>query len=179
MRTGIAVAVAVVALVAAVIFEAPASLLDARLASISQGRVRIANAAGTLWHGSGDLVLSGRPHQGVAWQIDPWPLLHGELRGSLKDAASSRPIASFDAGGDHLELRGVDFALPMEALLKRSARRRSSPPPEARSRCTPNGSRAAPMRSTRSCRCSGRTPVFRGSAPIASLLATCARSSRA
>jgi|SRR5215470_2584421 len=118
MRTGIAVAVAVVALVAAVIFEAPASLLDARLASISQGRVRIANAAGTLWHGSGDLVLSGRPHQGVAWQIDPWPLLHGELRGSLKDAASSRPIASFDAGGDHLELRGVDFALPMEALLK-------------------------------------------------------------
>src|SRR5215468_2038928 len=103
MRTGIAVAVAIVALAAALIFEAPASLLDARLASISQGRVRIANAAGTLWRGSGDLVLSGGAHQGVAWQIDAWPLLRGELRGSFRDAASSRPIASLDAGGDHLE----------------------------------------------------------------------------
>jgi len=118
MRTGIAVAVAVVALAAALIFEAPASLLDARLAAISQGRVRIANATGTLWRGSGDLVLSGGTRQAVAWQIDAWPLLRGELRGSFTDAASSQSVASFDAGGDHIELRGVDLALPMEALLR-------------------------------------------------------------
>jgi len=119
MRTGIAVAVAVVALAAALIFEAPASLLDARLAAISDGRVRITNAEGTLWHGSGDLVLSAAgTRRPVGWRIDAWPLLRGELRGSFTDAASSQSVASFDAGGDHIELRGVDLALPMEALLK-------------------------------------------------------------
>src|SRR5215831_5470916 len=107
MRTGIAVAVALVALAAALIFEAPASLLDARLAAISQGRVRIANAEGTLWRGSGDLVLSAsgvrRP---VSWQIDRWPLLRGELRGSFTDPTGSQTIGGFDAGGNRFELHG-------------------------------------------------------------------------
>ena len=119
MRTGIAVAVAIIALAAALIFLAPASLLDARLYAISDGRVRITNTEGTLWRGSGDLVLSAAgTRRPVAWRIDAWPLLRGELRGSFTDAASSQSVASFDAGGDHLELRGVDLALPMEALLK-------------------------------------------------------------
>ena len=119
MRTGIAVVVAVIALAAALIFLAPASLLDARLAAISEGRVRIANAEGTLWRGAGDLVLpTAGTRRSVGWRIEAWPLLRGELRGSFTDAASAQPIASFDAGGDRFELRGVDFALPMEALLR-------------------------------------------------------------
>lgn len=118
MRTGVAVAVAVVAFAAALILEAPASLLDARLAAISDGRVRIAHADGTLWRGSGDLVLpAGGARQPVTWRIEAWPMLRGELRGSFTGAESQR-IATFDAGGDHIELRGVDLALPIEALLK-------------------------------------------------------------
>jgi hypothetical protein len=118
MRTGIAVAVAVVAFAAALILEAPASLLDGRLAAISDGRVRIAHAGGTLWRGSGDLVLpAGGARQAVTWRIEAWPLLRGELRGSFTGADSQR-IASFDAGGDKLELRDVELALPMEALLR-------------------------------------------------------------
>jgi hypothetical protein len=98
MRTAIAVAIAVVAFAAALLLEAPASLLDARLASISDGRVRIAHAAGTLWRGSGDLVLAaGGPQRPVAWRIEAWPLLRGELRGSFTGADSQR-IATFDAG---------------------------------------------------------------------------------
>jgi general secretion pathway protein N len=119
MRTGIAVAVALVALAAALIFEAPASLLDARLAAISQGRVRIADAEGTLWRGSGELVLSAsgirRP---VSWQIDGWPLLRGELRGSFTDPTGAQSIGGFDAGGDRFELHGIDLGLPMDALLR-------------------------------------------------------------
>jgi hypothetical protein len=118
MRTGIAVAVAAVAFAAALILEAPASLLDARLTSISDGRVRIAHADGTLWRGSGELVLpAGGARQPVAWRIEAWPLLRGELRGSFTSADSQR-IATFDAGGDTLELRNVELALPMEALLR-------------------------------------------------------------
>jgi hypothetical protein len=119
MRTAIAVAIAVVALAAALMFEAPASLLDARLASISDGRVRIAHAAGTLWRGSGDLVLAaGGAQRPVEWRIEAWPLLRGELRGSFTGGADSQRIATFDASGDKLELRGIELALPMEALLR-------------------------------------------------------------
>jgi general secretion pathway protein N len=104
---------------AALILLAPASLLDARLASISEGRVRIANATGTLWHGSGDLVLAaGGAQRPVAWSIDAWPLLRGELRGSFTGGADSQRIGTFDASGNKLELRGIELAVPMETLLR-------------------------------------------------------------
>ena len=118
MRTAIAVAIAIVAFAAALIFLAPASLLDARLASISDGRVRIAHAAGTLWRGSGDLVLADGTQRPVSWSIEAWPLLRGELRGSFTGSADSQRIGTFDASGDKLELHGIELAVPMEALLR-------------------------------------------------------------
>ena len=119
MRIALAVVVAVIAVAVALLFLAPASLLDARLASISGGRVRIANAEGTLWRGSGDLVLpAGGARRPVTWSIDPWPLLRGELRGSFTDTADSQRVATFDASGKEFQLHGLDFGLPMAALLR-------------------------------------------------------------
>jgi general secretion pathway protein N len=119
MRAGIAVGFAVLAVVAALIAQAPASLLDARLASLSGGQVRIAQAEGTLWQGSGELTLpAGGVRRSVSWRIEAWPLLRGELRGQLGRDADAQRSASFDARAGRLELRGLELGMPMEALLR-------------------------------------------------------------
>jgi general secretion pathway protein N len=117
MRLWVAVAGGVVLLAAALIVAAPASLLDVRVASISGDRVRIANASGTIWRGSGDLVASGsgmREH--IAWRLEPWALLRGEARGTIMTDVDRG--GSFVVGRDRIELEGLDWAMPMEALLR-------------------------------------------------------------
>ena len=57
---------------------APASLVDARVASISRGTLRIADAQGTLWRGHGVLTPpDGRWRVPVEWTLRPLPLLGG------------------------------------------------------------------------------------------------------
>jgi len=117
MRLWVAVVGGLVLLAAALIVAAPASLLDARLASISGDRVRIAGASGTLWRGSGDLVASGsgvREH--IAWRLAPWALLHGEARGTVTTDVDRG--GSFVFSRNRIELEGLDWAMPMEALLR-------------------------------------------------------------
>ena len=126
----------------------------------------------------GDLVLAaGGAQRPVAWSIDAWPLLRGELRGSFTGGADSQRIGTFDAGGDKLDLRGIELALPMDALLRtlgapsllRERRRRGHAAGRPVS-CT------APTRSTRRLRCCGRTPACPVRVPICgSRWATCAR----
>jgi general secretion pathway protein N len=118
MRTGIAVGAAAVLLVIALAAMAPAALLDARIAALSDGRMRIANAAGTIWNGSGELVLlpagTRRP---LFWRLDAWPLLRGEIRGTIAGAEGA-PGAALTYGRDRFELRGLDLSLPAESLLR-------------------------------------------------------------
>jgi general secretion pathway protein N len=116
----ILVAAAAIALLAiAFAVTAPANLLDGRLSAASQGRLRIADASGTVWNGSGDLVLL--PHgtrRAIAWHIDGWPLLAGELRGNVRTNGAASSPAAFDYAQRTRSLSDLEFSLPMDALLQ-------------------------------------------------------------
>ena len=119
MRSLLVVAAAACLLAAAVAIEAPATLVDRQLDSLTGGRMRVADAAGTIWNGSGALILL--PYAArvpVQWHIDAIPLLRSRLSGTLaRDAAESSP-STFDLGSDDFALRRFAVAFPAEALLR-------------------------------------------------------------
>jgi hypothetical protein len=118
MRPWVAVLCGVALIVAAALALAPASLLDARIAALSGGRARIANASGTLWNGSGELVLQGSERRAIAWHLDPRSLFRGEVRGTFANDGDPNRGAQFVVGRDKLELDGFDLSMPMSALLR-------------------------------------------------------------
>jgi hypothetical protein len=68
----------------ALIATAPATLADAGLQGASDGRLRLAEAQGTLWSGSGQIEIrdpGGRTGvaKSVAWHVVPESLLRGHL----------------------------------------------------------------------------------------------------
>jgi general secretion pathway protein N len=118
MRLALAVVLGAVLLVAALLATAPATLLDARIAALSGGRVRVADAAGTIWSGSGELVLlPARTRQPMRWRLEPWPLLRGEVRAAIGTDTAGAPSATLAFARDHFELRALDLALPVETIL--------------------------------------------------------------
>lgn len=99
---------------------APASLVDHALEQASEGRLRLAEARGTLWSGSGQLELRDRMQRsGVArsidWRVRPAYLLRGQLRCEVGlDLAPKRfPVTLSPAG---LEVADADVNLPAAAL---------------------------------------------------------------
>lgn len=106
-------------LVLALVVRAPATLVDGRLDAFSGGRLRLADTTGTVWDGSGDLRLLPRnAGMRIAWRIDAWPLLWGEVRGALTTDDDASPRASFVVGHGDFTLRKVALALPADALLR-------------------------------------------------------------
>ena len=100
---------ALLAVVAAVAL-APASLVDALLASATTGRVRLADPAGTVWRGSGTLTgESGAWRTPIAWRASPLAALRGGVDVDLM--AQGRVVAN---GG--VEVRDLRVALPAVAL---------------------------------------------------------------
>jgi general secretion pathway protein N len=119
MRAGIALAAGVVLLAIGLVVAAPATLVDSRVAAATNGRLRIADAHGTVWNGSGELVvLPAGMRRSVAWHIDPWPLAFGELQGHVAIDESAAQRADFAYGHRGLTLRRFDLALPMDAVLQ-------------------------------------------------------------
>ncbi len=121
MRSALVVAAAVCLLLAAVAMEAPATLADQRLDGLSGGRLRLADASGTIWNGSGALVLlpSGA-RVPVAWNVDMLPLLRGHVSGDFGRDGSEVPRAAFDVASGDFAIRRFNLALPAEALLRSS-----------------------------------------------------------
>ncbi len=120
---GRTLALALVALLGAVLVGAavvPASFADAALAWATQGRVRLAQAEGTVWNGSARLVLAeGRfvaagadrasddaLIAGVAipgrfdWRIRALPLLVGQLDAQLRFDRVARPVRVHGSWGE-------------------------------------------------------------------------------
>ena len=119
MRPLFVVAVAACLLAAAVAMEAPATLVDRQLDTLTGGRLRVANSSGTLWNGSGALTLL--PYGArvpVAWQIDVLPLLRSRLNGMLTPGAAETAQTSFELSGEDFAVRRLAVALPAEALLR-------------------------------------------------------------
>ena len=68
----------------ALIATAPATLVDAELRRVSEGRLRLGDARGTLWSGSGQIELrdtGGKTgvSRDISWRLVPQSLLHGNL----------------------------------------------------------------------------------------------------
>ncbi len=121
MRSALVVAAAVCLLTAAVAVEAPATLVDRRLDELSGGRLRVANASGKIWNGSGALVvLPNAARVPVVWHLDPLPLLRGHLSGTLSRDSPEVPVAAFDVGSEDFAIHRLNFAFPAEAFLRAS-----------------------------------------------------------
>jgi len=104
----------------ALIATAPATLVDAGLRRASDGRLRLAEAQGTLWSGTGQLEIrdaSGRT--GVAktldWRVVPGSLLRGHLvcEVGLDQAAKRFPVT---ISVSRIELANADISLPAAVL---------------------------------------------------------------
>ena len=102
------------------IVTAPASLIDAGLEQASGGGLRLAEAHGTLWSGTGQIELRDRMRRSgvaksIAWQVLPAYLLRGQLRCEVGlDLAAKRfPVTVSLAG---IEVADADINLPAAAL---------------------------------------------------------------
>jgi general secretion pathway protein N len=111
---------AVVIVVAATLAFAPAALVDARLAAMTAGRLRIADATGSVWRGRGVLADS----QGVArlplrWQSTPIALAGGGLDATITLASTAAPLR-LRLERDRVHLAGLDLTLPAASLAQAS-----------------------------------------------------------
>ena len=105
---------------AALLAFAPATLVDARLESASGGRLRLAQAQGSLWSGSGWIEV--RDAQGkagiaqrLAWRVLPASLLRARLEVELElDRAARRFPVTLSLSGIEIERAGM--RLPAAAL---------------------------------------------------------------
>ena len=113
-------AVGFCAYVLALIATAPATLVDAALQRASHDRLRLAEARGTVWSGSGQIVIrdgGGRTGvaRNVAWRVVPQSLLRGNLvcDVELEQASKRFPVT---ISLSRIELANADISLPAEAL---------------------------------------------------------------
>jgi general secretion pathway protein N len=102
------------------IAAAPATLVDAGLQRASDGRLRLAEAQGTLWSGAGQIEIraaGGRTGvaKSLAWLVLPASLLRGHLvcEVELDQAARRFPVT---ISLSRIELAGADINLPAAVL---------------------------------------------------------------
>ena len=104
----------------ALIAMAPATLLDAGLQRASHGRLRLAEARGTLWSGSGQIeIRDAGGRSGVAkslsWRVVPESLLRAHLVCEVELDQSARRIP-VTLTLSRIELENADISLPATVL---------------------------------------------------------------
>ncbi|MEO8754795.1 MAG: hypothetical protein ABI624_19180, partial [Casimicrobiaceae bacterium] len=110
--TGIAVA-GIVLLLAAIAAFAPATLVDRRLAVASSGKLRLADAAGTVWNGTGMLTdATGAWRVPVGWALSASAIARGTISVALLPVAGVTPSGTLDIGTDAATLRDVVIEIP-------------------------------------------------------------------
>jgi len=99
---------------------APATLIDASLRQASEGRIRLAEAHGTVWSGKGQIeILDTKRRTGVAksvaWRLRPGNLLSGRLR---YDVSLGHADKQFPATltFSRIEVSNADIELPAAVL---------------------------------------------------------------
>jgi general secretion pathway protein N len=122
-------AAGVFAALAVLATQAPASLADVALAGVTQGRVRLAEASGTVWSGRGRIVLADVADPGgeratgpvasvpgvvlpgrFGWTLSPWPLLVGVLDARIDHDSMAQPVLLTGRAG---ELRATPGSLQL------------------------------------------------------------------
>lgn len=104
----------------ALIATAPATLIDAGLQRASHGRLRLAEAHGTLWSGSGQIEIrntGGRTGvaKRLAWRVAPESLLRGHLicEVELDPSAKRFPVT---ISLSRIEIANAEISLPAAVL---------------------------------------------------------------
>jgi general secretion pathway protein N len=105
------------AVLSVVAVQAPAAWADLAIERLTSGRLRLADATGTVWSGRGRLVLAdpGEATTGMAatvpgvvvpgafrWRLSPWPLLVGMLDARIEHESMRQPAV---VTGNAAELR--------------------------------------------------------------------------
>jgi len=109
--------------------QAPASFADVALERVTQGRVRLAEASGTVWSGRGRIVLADIADPGAerrvgavasvpgvvlpgrfGWTLSPWPLLVGVLDARIEHDSMRQPVLLTGRAG---ELRATPGSLQL------------------------------------------------------------------
>ncbi len=118
MRRTLLALVVLVPLAAAVAAFAPATLVGAQVERSSGGRLGFAQIEGTVWRGRGVIAAGADGRVALAWSIDVWPLLRGELRVHLLpyDSRSPLPRGEIIADRSNFAVRDLDIAMPADML---------------------------------------------------------------
>lgn len=118
MRWG-AVAAGLAAYALALLALAPATLLDAGLAQASDGRLRLAQAQGSLWVGSGWIEVRDASGGAIArraqWRVSPASLLRARLVLDVGIGDAGKPFA-VTVTPSRLEVAGASLRLPAAVL---------------------------------------------------------------
>ena len=116
----LAAAVVLFALVGAAF--APASLAGLAIAQATRGAATLAGPEGTIWQGRATLVAGGA-QMPLAWSMDAWPLVLGQLRVRLlpPDGDLSASRGAIVLGRDDIELADAQIVFPA-AMLATQAR---------------------------------------------------------
>jgi general secretion pathway protein N len=117
-RISVAVVWLLVVAIAALLALAPATWVDRRVAAISEGKIRINDAQGTVWRGRGALGDSrGTWRIPVAWRIAPLAFARGALDiefDAPPDGGGPRGRITLANGAT--EFHNVDLRVPAAAL---------------------------------------------------------------
>ena len=118
-RTGACLA-GLLAYVLALVATAPATLADAGLQRVSEGRLRLAEAQGTLWSGAGQFEIrdaGGRTGlaKRLVWRLQPDASLPARITYEIELDSGSRPFA-VTAFWSQIEIEHADISLPAVAL---------------------------------------------------------------
>ncbi len=109
----------------ALLVYAPAAWLAAGVSQASKGQVLLADARGTVWNGSAQLVLTGGANSNDAtalperleWTLRPsWSGLRGNVLPTCCSAQPAQLVASARWGGARLDVRALKLNLPAELL---------------------------------------------------------------
>ncbi|MFO1324807.1 MAG: type II secretion system protein N [Burkholderiales bacterium] len=105
-------------LLAALAAFAPATIVDRSLESRSEGRLRVADAAGTIWNGSGVLTDARNTWRvPLRWTIDARTLVSDTHVAALSPVdGAAAPTGTIGVGRDSVTLRNLAFDLPAQAL---------------------------------------------------------------
>lgn len=104
----------------ALVVTAPATLTDTMLRNVSDGRLRLADAQGSVWSGSGQLLIrdaAGRVGvaRSLSWQLQPAALWRARLVYRIDFGADSRPFP-VTLAWSHVTLTNANIDLPAATL---------------------------------------------------------------
>jgi general secretion pathway protein N len=118
MKVAVALLFAFGCLIAALAVFLPATLVDRRLDAASAGKVRLADAAGTLWRGRGVITdAAGTWRVPVAWGIPRSRLVRGVHEVVLQPVdGAATPQGTVELVNDGIAMRNVVVEVPAQAL---------------------------------------------------------------